>query len=45
MTPASAFMPGGKPESAAPAAPAADDLDALRAQMAEMQRKLDELGR
>ena len=42
---ASAFMPGGKPESAAPAAPAADDLDALRAQMAEMQRKLDELGR
>lgn len=47
---ASAFMPGGK----APAAPSAaadcatgddDDIDSLRQQMAEMQRKLDRLGK
>jgi polyhydroxyalkanoate synthesis repressor PhaR len=44
---ASAFMPGGKPAEQAPTAPpsVSDDLEALRAQMAEMQRKLDELGR
>jgi polyhydroxyalkanoate synthesis repressor PhaR len=44
---ASAFMPGGKPAGPEPSPPpsAGDDLDALRAQMAEMQRKLDELGR
>ena len=46
---ASAFMPGGKSFGAepppSPAPPAGDDLEALRQQMAEMQRKLDELGR
>ena len=46
---ASAFMPGGKPLGAeppsSPAPSASDDLEALRTQMAEMQRKLDELGR
>jgi len=44
---AGAFMPGGKPFGAdpSPPPPASDDLDALRAQMAEMQRKLDELGK
>lgn len=44
---ASAFMPGANPSSPPPPGSAAteDDLEALRAQMAEMQRKLDELGR
>lgn len=46
---ASAFMPGGAGE-AEPAEPAAaeepkDDLAALRAQMAEMQKKLEALGK
>ncbi|MEP7221070.1 MAG: polyhydroxyalkanoate synthesis repressor PhaR [Novosphingobium sp.] len=45
-----AFMPGGlggeAAKSAAPATPAGgDDLEALRSQMAEMQRKLDSLGK
>ncbi len=40
---ASAFMPGAKEPSPPP--PADSDLDALRRQMAEMQRKLDELGK
>ncbi|MEP6867470.1 MAG: polyhydroxyalkanoate synthesis repressor PhaR [Novosphingobium sp.] len=44
---AAAFMPGAK--GGEPAKPieetAADDLDALRKQMAEMQRKLDALGK
>jgi polyhydroxyalkanoate synthesis repressor PhaR len=43
---ASAFMPGAKPSSpSSPPAATDDDLESLRAQMAEMQRKLDELGR
>jgi polyhydroxyalkanoate synthesis repressor PhaR len=40
---ASAFMPGAKEPTPPP--PADSDLDALRRQMAEMQRKLDELGK
>jgi len=44
----SAFMPGAKPE-AAPKAESkpggTSDLDALRTQMAEMQKKLDEIGK
>jgi polyhydroxyalkanoate synthesis repressor PhaR len=44
-----AFMPkggDGKPEAAAPSAGKPQgELDALRAQMAEMQKKLDELGK
>lgn len=44
---ATAFIPGAKPAEPPPAKPAAssDDLDALREQMAEMQRKLDALGK
>ncbi len=45
---ASAFMPGatGAPTPAAtPAASESDDIDTLREQMAEMQRKLDKLGK
>lgn len=44
---ASAFMPGGGAASppSKPAAKSEDDLDALRKQMAEMQKKLDELGK
>lgn len=43
---ASAFMPGAQPPGTAAPPPATDDdLETLRAQMAEMQRKLDELGR
>ena len=43
---ASAFLPGGeKDEPPAPAADTRDELAALRAQMAEMQRKLDSLGK
>lgn len=41
---ASAFMPGAK-EPPPPPPPGDSDLDALRRQMAEMQRKLDELGK
>lgn len=45
---ASAFMPGARTETP-PSPPAADagenDLDALRRQMAEMQKKLDQLGK
>ena len=41
---ASAFMPKGD-TAQAPSAKPAVDLDALRKQMAEMQRKLDELGK
>ena len=41
---ASAFMPKGEPAPPPPPKPASD-IDALRAQMAEMQRKLDELGK
>ena len=45
-TAASAFMPGGdKARSAAPTSEARDELAALRAQMAEMQRRLDSLGK
>ena len=45
-----AFMPGfsgetAKPEGEAPAAEPAGELDALKAQMAEMQKKLDALGK
>jgi polyhydroxyalkanoate synthesis repressor PhaR len=53
---AAAFMPGGslggsegeppKPAAATPSpAASADDLETLKAQMAEMQRKLDKLGK
>ena len=44
---ANAFMPGAPSASPPPAAPsgAESDLDALRRQMAEMQKKLDELGK
>jgi polyhydroxyalkanoate synthesis repressor PhaR len=50
---AAAFMPGatveGEPMSSRASAPAerasADDLETLKAQMAEMQRKLDKLGK
>jgi polyhydroxyalkanoate synthesis repressor PhaR len=44
---ASAFMPGAVAAAAAPKAEEAegDELDALRRQMAEMQRKLDSLGK
>lgn len=43
---ASAFMPGATPSGpSSPPAATDDDLESLRAQMAEMQRKLDELGR
>ena len=43
---ASAFVPGGKPAEPPPSKPATSgDLDALREQMAEMQRKLDKLGK
>ncbi len=43
---ASAFVPGmSEAKPAAPAKDAADELAALRAQMAEMQRKLDQLGK
>lgn len=41
---ASAFMPKGAPAPAAEPRPASD-LDALRTQLAEMQKKLDELGK
>ena len=43
---AGAFMPGATPQAAAekPAAKT-DEIDALKSQMAEMQRKLDELGK
>lgn len=45
-TAATAFMPGGeKADSAATTAEPRDELGALRAQMAEMQRKLDALGK
>jgi polyhydroxyalkanoate synthesis repressor PhaR len=40
---ASAFMPKG--EASAPTPKPSGDLDALRRQMAEMQKKLDELGK
>ena len=40
---AEAFMPGSKPPT--PPAAKGDDLSALREQMAEMQKKLDELGK
>lgn len=47
---AEAFMPGGKTAAPAPTpaptpAPAEDDLAALRRQMADMQSKLDRLGK
>lgn len=43
---ASAFMPGGEKDEAPPqASDTQDELAALRAQMAEMQRKLDSLGK
>lgn len=46
---AAAFMPGGAGDAEAAEAPAAeepkDDLAALRAQMAEMQKKLEALGK
>ena len=43
---ASAFVPGSKPAEPPPSKPATSgDLDALREQMAEMQRKLDKLGK
>ncbi|WAT18355.1 polyhydroxyalkanoate synthesis repressor PhaR [Aurantiacibacter sp. MUD11] len=44
---ASAFMPGAATAPAPTAAPAedTDDIDTLRKQMAEMQRKLDKLGK
>jgi polyhydroxyalkanoate synthesis repressor PhaR len=41
---ASAFMPKGESAPAPPPKPSSD-LDALRKQMAEMQKKLDELGK
>jgi polyhydroxyalkanoate synthesis repressor PhaR len=41
---ASAFMPGNEKSGAAPSEPR-DDLAGLREQMAEMQRKLDALGK
>jgi polyhydroxyalkanoate synthesis regulator protein len=41
---ASAFMPKGE-AAPTPAPKPASDIDALRTQMAEMQRKLDELGK
>ena len=41
---ASAFMPKGE-AAPTPASKPASDIDALRTQMAEMQRKLDELGK
>lgn len=40
----SAFMPGGAAQTQQPGS-GEDDLEALRKQMAEMQRKLDELGK
>ena len=43
-TAASAFMPGNDKAATAPAEPR-DDLAALREQMAEMQRKLDAMGK
>ena len=43
-TAASAFMPGGDKGASAPAEPR-DDLAALREQMAEMQRRLDAMGK
>jgi polyhydroxyalkanoate synthesis regulator protein len=47
---AAAFMPGGageadKAEPAATGEPVKDELAGLRAQMAEMQQKLDQLGK
>jgi len=44
---ASAFMPGASTPrpSSPPPSPAESDLDVLREQMAEMQRKLDKLGK
>jgi polyhydroxyalkanoate synthesis regulator protein len=43
---ATAFMPGGATsEPAAPTGDTSDELAVLRAQMAEMQRKLDSLGK
>jgi len=44
---ANAFMPGAPAATPPPASPsgAESDLDALRRQMAEIQKKLDELGK
>ena len=42
---ATAFMPGGAAEKPAASAPPSDELSSLREQMAEMQRKLDALGK
>jgi polyhydroxyalkanoate synthesis regulator protein len=43
-TAASAFMPGNDKAATSPSEPR-DDLAALREQMAEMQRKLDAMGK
>lgn len=42
---AGAFMPGAATSAAPKPASKSDDIDALKSQMAEMQRKLDELGK